>query len=121
MDQAQNQTTTATTSSAVESTASTSESPVISNQQQEYFNYQIHELYLRPLIDKHNQSKKIQYEDLIQSWKNVEEWVIRYQRQEMQTQGKDCKSDVTTVNQSNIVDKVSGVCILYCLFCKYGP
>lgn len=41
--------------------------------QHNHFDYQLNEVYLRPLLDKHNHSKLIQYEDLIHSWNSVEQ------------------------------------------------
>ena len=42
-----------------------------STYQTNLLNYQLHEIYLRPLLTKHEQSKPIQYEDLMESWKVV--------------------------------------------------
>jgi hypothetical protein len=44
----------------------------------ELFNYHLNELYLRPLLTKHSQNKAIQYEDLIQSWTLVQQWLQQY-------------------------------------------
>ena len=38
------------------------------------FNYEVHCRYLQPLLDKHEKQQGIQYEDLIQSWNNVDRW-----------------------------------------------
>ncbi len=39
------------------------------------FNYKIHETYLRPLLKKHEKQEAIRYEDLIQSWTKVQDWL----------------------------------------------
>lgn len=59
------------------------------------FDYQLNEVYLRPLLDKHNHSKLIQYEDLIHSW-NLVEQMLKMNHRKGSTcsveEGKDSES-----------------------------
>ena len=61
--------------------------------QHQTFKYQLNELYLRPLLDKHYKCKEsIRYEDLIHSWKLVENWLQDREKQcERHHQQKDDK------------------------------
>jgi hypothetical protein len=66
------------------------QSQIQQQQQRQYqndlFNQQLHEIYLRPLLDKHSKRESIMYEDLIHSWKSVEEWLLQQQQQQQNHQ-----------------------------------
>ncbi len=87
-------------------TASTSATAENGNRQYQYqlLNYQVHEVYLRPLLDKHQKCNSLCYEDLIKSWNKVEQWQRQRQQQRQHTKAAEAASE--TIIESQIIEKV---------------